>query len=217
MLSTDEQTKKQKTKYNMEKTNNKYIAVSYKLFSKGPEGDTLVEEAAEERPFQFISGMGIALEEFERQIVALSQGDTYDFTLDKDHAYGDYEEGRVLDLERSIFCVNGHFDHDNIYVDAIVPLQNEDGDRFYGRVVAVGDDTVRMDLNHPLAGKTLRFVGKVVESRDATDEEIHTMIERMSGGCHCHHGKDCDCQGDEDCHCENHHHHHGDCGCGHCH
>ena len=123
-----------------------------------------------------------------------------------------------------MFCINGHFDHENIFVDAIVPLQNEDGNRFYGRVLEISADKVKMDLNHPLAGKTLEFKGTVLENRDATNDEIQHMLNQLSGegcdcGCHC---GDCgdDCGGD----CGGHHHegdcgghhHGGGCGCG-CH
>ncbi|MDE5947265.1 MAG: peptidylprolyl isomerase, partial [Prevotella sp.] len=129
----------------------------------------------------------------------------------KDEAYGDYEAARVLDLERQMFCINGHFDHDHIYKDAIIPLQNEDGNRFYGRVLEIGTDSVKIDLNHPLAGKTLNFKGCVNESREATNDEIQGMINRLSGegcGCGCHGGCHGDC-GDGDCEdgC------HGGCGC----
>ncbi|MBO5185513.1 MAG: FKBP-type peptidyl-prolyl cis-trans isomerase [Prevotella sp.] len=204
----------------MEKQINKYIAVDYKLYTVNNGESKLEEETNEGQPFQFISGFGITLEAFEKNIVELAKGDTFDFTLTKEEAYGDYEQERVLDLEREMFCINGHFDHEHIYKDAIVPLQNEDGNRFYGRVLSVDDSKVKMDLNHPLAGKSLNFKGTVVESREATNEEIQGMINRLSGeGCGCGCG---DCGGgcgghqDGDCDCGSHHHD-GDCGCGHCH
>lgn len=205
----------------MEKPQNKYIAVTYKLYTVENNENELVEETAEGRPFQFISGFGVTLEAFEKHIAGLEKGADFDFTLTKDEAYGDYEPARVLDLEREMFCINGHFDHENIFKDAIVPLQNEDGNRFYGRVLEVGTDKVKMDLNHPLAGKTLNFKGNVVESREATNEEIQGMINRLSGeGCGCGCGCD-DCGGGCDeggCHGGDHHHHNhdGHCGCG-CH
>lgn len=205
----------------MEKPQNKYIAVTYKLYTVENNENELVEETAEGRPFQFISGFGVTLEAFEKHIAGLEKGADFDFTLTKDEAYGDYEPARVLDLEREMFCINGHFDHENIFKDAIVPLQNEDGNRFYGRVLEVGTDKVKMDLNHPLAGKTLNFKGSVVESREATNEEIQGMINRLSGeGCGCGCGCD-DCGGGCDeggCHGGDHHHHNhdGHCGCG-CH
>lgn len=193
----------------MDKNNNKYIAVSYKLYTVGDGETKLVEETSEDKPFCFISGFGITLEDFEKEIVNVKEGEAFDFTLTKEKAYGDYEQERVLDLDKEMFCINGHFDHDNIYVDATVPLQNEDGNQFYGRVLNITEDKVKMDLNHPLAGKDLNFKGTIIQSREATADEIQQLINSMSGdGCGCGScGGGCDCD-----------HEDGDgCGCGHCH
>jgi FKBP-type peptidyl-prolyl cis-trans isomerase SlyD len=195
----------------MQNNSNKYIAVAYKLYSVDGDNKNLIEEATADKPFQFISGFGITLETFEKQIAALEKGEDFDFTLTKDEAYGDFVEERVLDLDKEIFSINGHFDHDNIYVDAVVPLQNEDGNRFYGHILSITDDKVRVDLNHPLAGKSLNFVGSVVDSRDATNEEIQSVMNQINGeeGCSC----GCDsCEGG--CGSESDDH---QCGCGHCH
>jgi FKBP-type peptidyl-prolyl cis-trans isomerase SlyD len=196
----------------MEEKKNLFIATTYKLETIEDGEKKLIEEATEERPFVFISGFGIALEAFEKNLVELKKDDAFDFTLMQEEAYGAYIEDRVLDLDREMFCINGHFDHDNIYVDAVVPLQNEDGNRFMGRVLAISDDKVKMDLNHPLAGKDLNFSGKIIESREATNEEIQQIINHMSGeGCGCGCGE---C-GDD---CNHDHSEEGcGCGCGHCH
>lgn len=194
----------------MESNLNKYIAVAYKLYTVDNDVNELVEEATDKEPFQFISGYGITLDAFEKNIAGLGKGEKFDFTLAKEEAYGDYEDEHVLDLDKSIFSINGHFDHENIYKDAIVPLQNEDGNRFYGKVLAIGDDKVRIDLNHPLAGKTLNFKGHVVESREASKEEIQGLINRISGegcGCGCHHGES------QEGGCCGHHHHGSGGGC----
>ena len=191
----------------MENTPNKYIAVAYELYTVNDGKSELVEKASAEEPFQFLSGFGTTIEAFENNIVNLEEGAEFDFTLTKDEAYGDYYDERVLDLEKSIFTINGHFDNDNIYIGAIVPLQNADGNRFPGKVLEITEDYVKMDLNAPLAGKDLNFKGSVIASREATNDEIQAMINRMSGeGCGC--GCD-DCEGG----CGDHHHDE-DCGCG---
>lgn len=184
---------------NME-NKNKYIAVTYRLYVDGDNGKEMVEEAKANQPFQFITGFGIALDAFEKNIANLEKGEKFSFSLTKDEAYGDYEEARVLDLEREMFNVNGHFDREHIYVDAIIPLQNADGNRFYGRVLEIGEEKVKVDLNHPLAGETLHFEGEVTESREATNQEIQQMINHMSGGCSgCGGGCHGDCGGGCDC------------------
>lgn len=184
---------------NME-NKNKYIAVTYRLYVDGDNGKEMVEEAKADQPFQFITGFGIALDAFEKNIANLEKGEKFSFSLTKDEAYGDYEKARVLDLEREMFNVNGHFDREHIYVDAIIPLQNADGNRFYGRVLEIGEEKVKVDLNHPLAGETLHFEGEVTESREATNQEIQQMINHMSGGCSgCGGGCHGDCGGGCDC------------------
>ena len=168
----------------METNQNKYISVSYKLYSNLPGMEPVMEEeATAEQPFFFITGFGYSLEAFEQKMLELNQGDDFDFTLTPDEGYGPYQEQFVQKLDKSIFSLNGKFDSENIYVDAIVPLQNEAGQRFFGHVIAIDDKEVTMDLNHPLAGKDLNFKGKVLVSRDATAEEISGLLKAMAGGC----------------------------------
>ena len=197
----------------MENKHNMFVAVSYTLYTVDGEKKEKIEEAPASKPFEFITGFGVTLDEFEKQIAQLDKGADFEFQLSKEQAYGDFEQERVLDLDRSIFQINGHFDHENIFEGAVVPLQNEDGNRFYGRVLEIGADKVKMDLNHPLAGKTLCFSGKVIDKREATRQEIQNLVNFLSGEHSCGCGCGCDdCGGD----CDDHHHD-GGCGCGHCH
>ena len=61
----------------METVENKYITVAYKLYTMEDGEKELFEEAKAEHPFQFISGLGTTLEDFENQITALSKGDKF--------------------------------------------------------------------------------------------------------------------------------------------
>ena len=202
----------------MENKHNMFVAVSYTLYTVDGEKKEKIEEAPASKPFEFITGFGVTLDEFEKQIAQLDKGADFEFLLSKEQAYGDFEQERVLDLDRSIFQINGHFDHENIFEGAVVPLQNEDGNRFYGRVLEIGADKVKMDLNHPLAGKTLCFSGKVIDKREATNQEIQNLVNFLSGEHSCGCGCGCDDCGGDDCggDCDDHHHD-GGCGCGHCH
>lgn len=197
----------------MEEKKNKYIAVAYKLYTNENGTENMIEEAPANKPFQFISGMGLALDDFEKNVASLQKGEEFEFSLTKEQAYGEHEEERVLSLDREMFCIDGKLDSEHIFVDAIIPLQNENGQRFLGKVMEIGDSKVKVDLNHPLAGKDLHFKGSIIESREATNEEIQNMINQLSGGCggHCEGcGGDC---GGHDGGCE------GGCegGCRHCH
>jgi FKBP-type peptidyl-prolyl cis-trans isomerase SlyD len=83
--------------------------------------------------------------------------------------------------------VDGKFDGDMIKEGNTVPMMTGNGQRLNGLVLEIGDNEVRMDFNHPLAGEHLYFKGQVVEVRQATDEEI---VGTLSGGCSCSGGCD---------------------------
>lgn len=169
----------------MDKTENKYISVVYKLYIADEEGPDLVEEATKERPFEFVTGLGITFEEFENQVIDLKQGDAFDFTVTPDKAYGDYEEDYVIELPKEVFEVDGHFDDEHVVPGNVIPLLDSTGNQLNGMVVEVKDEVVIMDMNHPLAGEELNFVGSILESRPATLEEIEDMANLLGGGCGC--------------------------------
>lgn len=197
----------------MEENNNKYITVAYELYTKNADGVMeMTEKAPEEHPFQFISGLGFTLEAFEKNILSLEKGQDFDFTLGVDDAYGDFVQEYVMDLPKKTFEVNGKFDSEHIVEGLVVPMMDGEGNRMNATIVKVGTDSVTIDLNHPLAGKSLNFKGKVVEMRDATNEELQSMLNYMSGeggcgGCGGNCGGDCgggcggNCGGG--CNCEN--------------
>ena len=74
----------------MEEKKNLFIATTYKLETIEDGEKKLIEEATEERPFVFISGFGIALEAFEKNLVELKKDETFDFTLMQEEAYQRY-------------------------------------------------------------------------------------------------------------------------------
>ncbi len=174
--------------------NNKYIAVAYKLYTEA-EGEEreLQEETAEKEPFQFVTGLGMTLDAFEEQIAPLAVGSEFDFTLSTEEAYGEYDPAGRQSVPRNVFEINGKLDSRYIYEGAIVPLTSGDGSRFNGLIAAIGEEEITVDLNHPLAGKKLNFVGQVVESRTATEEEIKQTMQMLAGegGC-CGCGGDCE-------------------------
>lgn len=167
----------------MENQKNKYVAVAYKLYTTDENGRHLIEETKDGQPFNFISGFGFALDKFEELITNTPQGGDFNFTLTKEEAYGDYHDDYIIELGRDTFSIDGRFDSEHIYKDAIVPLQNQEGQRFNGRVLEVGTEQVKIDLNHPLAGEELHFEGTVLENRDATEAEINQLVKHLTGGC----------------------------------
>ncbi|NDV69650.1 peptidylprolyl isomerase [Dysgonomonas sp. 25] len=182
----------------MKISTHKLVAVSYDL--NVGEGDELelMERATPEQPLEFIFGTNSMLEAFERNLDGLSEGDTFSFQLSPDEAYGEYDDDYVVSLPRNIFEVDGKFNEDVIKEGNVVPMMDTNGNRLNGAVLEVGPESVKMDFNHPLAGETLNFSGKVLSVKEASAEEIAALT--ASHGC----GSGCDC-GDEEADA---------CGCG---
>ncbi|MDU1905255.1 MAG: peptidylprolyl isomerase [Dysgonomonas sp.] len=175
---------------------NKFVSLSYDLnVGEGNEKE-LMEKATPEHPLEFIFGTNSMLEAFENNLDGLSQGDDFNFTLTPEQAYGEYDDEHVVDLPRNIFEVDGKMDEKVIFEGNTIPMMDANGNRLNGSVVSVGNETIKMDFNHPLAGETLHFSGKVLTVREASAEEIAAIFAPQGGcGCGCgdHGDSSCDC------------------------
>lgn len=193
----------------MEKTINYRFGVDYKLYTVAEGKETLEEKTEAGLPFRFLSGFGMVLEDFEKNVGCLEIGGEFDFVVPVERAYGEYDERGLIELDKQLFTVDGKFDDTNVAEGRIIQLQNQDGQQFPALVLSV-DEKVKVDLNHPLAGKTLHFVGKVVEKEEASPQEIQAMIAHLTGGGCGGCGGGCSSCGDGGCDsC-------GDGGCGGC-
>lgn len=173
----------------MEKAINKKIRVSYTLVSHRNGESEEVEKTTREQPFEFLSGVGYTLDAFEENLKDLKKGDTFDFTIASDDAYGDYNPDHVQDFDREVFTIDGKFDSAHIYAGNVVEMMRADGSPILGTVKEVTPIKVVMDFNHPLAGCDLQFFGTVVDSRPATEAEMKKFYDSLRaaqsgcGGC----------------------------------
>ena len=71
-------------------------------------------------------------------------------------------------------------------IGSILPLQDNNGNRFQGQVVSVAEDSVIVDLNHPMAGQELHFKGNILNVRPATSEELSHGHAHGADGHHGH-------------------------------
>lgn len=180
---------------------NKFVSLSYDLNVGEGDEKELMEKATPEQPLEFIFGTNSMLEAFEKNVDGLAQGDSFDFVLTPDQAYGEYDDDHLVDLPRNIFEVDGKMDESVVFEGNTIPMMDSNGNRLNGSVVSVSDDVVKMDFNHPLAGETLHFTGNVLSVREASAEEIAALFAPQGGGC----GSGCGCGSSDDSE---------GCGCG---
>ena len=149
----------------------KVVSLVYQLRVDDKNGD-IVETVEKEKPFVFLHGAGLMLPKFEENLNGLKAGDNFEFTLKCEDAYGKATEEAVMDLPKNLFEVDGKIEDGLLAEGNVIPMQNNEGQKFNGVIVEVKEETVVMDFNHPLAGDNLYFTGSIIEVREATKEEI---------------------------------------------
>jgi FKBP-type peptidyl-prolyl cis-trans isomerase SlyD len=165
---------------------NRVVTLTYELRIKDENGEqSLIETANEEQPMVFIFGMSGLPDQFESELEGKGEGDTFDFTLPSEGGYGDYDDNALVDLPLNVFQVEGSVPDNMLEPGNFIPMADSEGNQLQGRVVEVSEETVKMDFNHPLAGKDLNFKGKVEKIREATEEEIdHGHVHGPGGHQH---------------------------------
>ena len=174
---------------------NAVVALTYELNVDGQ----IADKCTAERPLSFIQGLGYLLPKFEEAIAGLSAGDKFAFTLSPADGYGEVDPERIIDLPIAAFTdPEGKIRHDLLLEGSAITLVNQFGQPVPAKILKVSSDTVKVDVNHPMAGKTLNFSGEIVEVRAATEKELKEGLHgELAGGCsgcggHCGEGE---CEG----------------------
>lgn len=167
----------------MKAENNKVVAVNYTLNAKkGNEPEKFIEQTSPEYPFVFLFGSQQVIPEFEKNLEGKSEGDSFDFIIKAENAYGLPEADYIVKLDKTIFVRDGEFDSENIKVGNEIPMYDREGNELIGKVVEIGLEHVIMDFNHPLAGYDLHFTGTIHSIREATPEELmHGHAHGLTG------------------------------------
>ena len=164
---------------------NNVVFISYQLAFPDEDGQPDVVEIVDEtEPMVFIHGLSGLPEAFEKNLLGLNEGDTFDFSISAEDAYGNVDPNAIIQLPKSIFQAEGQSADDILQIGNFIPMTDDQGNRMQGLVVSIEGETVTMDFNHPLAEKTLMFQGKILKIREATAEEIAHGHVHGEGGVH---------------------------------
>lgn len=141
---------------------NKVVSIHYTL--KNDAGEVLDSSSGRE-PLSYLQGGGNIVPGLEKALEGKSSGEKVNVSVVPEEGYGPRHDGLMQEVPRDAF--QG--------VEDIKP-----GMQFHAQgpqgplvvtVVEAGDETVKVDGNHPLAGETLHFDVEVTDVREATDEE----------------------------------------------
>jgi FKBP-type peptidyl-prolyl cis-trans isomerase SlyD len=149
----------------------KVLTLTYELRLHDENGEE-IQKVEEARPFVHLFGAGSLLPSFENNLNGLMPGDDFGFHLSAEEAYGDLSDDAIVELDKGIFEIDGKIDEEIVAVGKMVAMQDENGRPLEGTVLDIRDDVIIMDFNHPLAGESLYFSGKITDVREASEEEL---------------------------------------------
>lgn len=141
----------------------------------------IIDMADEQDAIEFLQGHRNIISGLESQLDGMKVGESKTVSVSAEEGYGAVDEDAFDEVPLSEFPEDVTPE-----MDMELELKDAEGNDLYGRIVTIGDESVTMDFNHPLAGKELHFEIKVVDVRPATAEEIaHGHVH--SHGDHHHH------------------------------
>jgi FKBP-type peptidyl-prolyl cis-trans isomerase SlyD len=130
------------------------------------DGEPLENSRDAGKPVDVLLGHRQLVPGMEKALEGRSVGESFSVDLTPEDAYGERREDAVQRLSKKVFGKGTR-----LTAGARVTLRRKDGGVLQGTIHKVGMTTVDVDLNHPLAGKSLHFDVEVVEVRDSTAEE----------------------------------------------
>lgn len=166
---------------------NKVVSVKYTLLTphKITDEETIVEKTDDSNPLVWLFDSGMMIPDFEKNIKGKKAGDTFDFRIKAADGYGEYNPEYVVSIPMDAFKdKDGKVNNDILKVGNTIPMQDDRGNHLQGTVLEVSLPNVKMDFNHPMAGKDLHFLGEVVSVREATNDEISHGHVHGPGGHH---------------------------------
>ena len=150
------------------------VSVDYQLHL----GDgKVVDASAPGEPLAYIHGEGQIVSGLERALEGLSAGDARDVVVEPEQGYGPHDARGLQEVPRDAFPA-GMEPQPGMELVA----QGPQGESVPFVVRDVKPESVLVDLNHPLAGKTLHFAVTVRAVRAATPEELEHGHVHGAGG-----------------------------------
>jgi FKBP-type peptidyl-prolyl cis-trans isomerase SlyD len=137
---------------------NTMAVIDYRLYSE--EGE-LLESSSEDNPLCFVFGEERIIPGLERELAGMEPGESKEITVSPEDGYGVRDPSLVMKVPRDRFPSDFQFEEGVSY-----SARTEEGMLIRFQVLQQGADFVEIDMNHPLAGKTLRFEVRVREVRD---------------------------------------------------
>lgn len=161
----------------MQAEKDKVVTFHYQLTDSGGEP---IDRSHENEPLAILFGHGAIIPGLEQALAGHVAGDRFDVVVPPEQAYGLRRDDYTQRVPKKYFR-----DGDRLRPGVMTVLSTKDGHRTV-TVLKVGSSVIDVDLNHPMAGKTLHFAIEIVDVRDPTVEELEHGHVHGPGGHHEH-------------------------------
>lgn len=152
---------------------NVVVSIDYTLTVDGE----VVDSTKNSYPLDFIQGHHNIIPGLEKALVGLSIGESKEILVPSAEAYGEVNLNAFTEVGRNQFPEDFE-----LILDRSLRINTTSGQMLTARISEIGEEMVKLDLNHPLAGKDLLFNASVVGLRAATEDELATS-QVGGGGC----------------------------------
>ena len=129
------------------------IKVDYE--GKFEDGEVFDASAKHGQPLEFEAGAGMVVKGFDNAVIGMEVGEEKEVTLKPEEAYGMPEAQAIQMVPKRMMPAN-------IEIGSELDIPLEDEQTMPATVVDIKGDMVKIDMNHPLAGKTLIFKIKII-------------------------------------------------------
>ncbi len=127
----------------------------------------VVDSSEDSQPIQFIQGQSQIIPGLESELYGMGVGENKDVVVPPENGYGSVDPENFADIPRSQFPAEIPLEP-----GIELELKDQDGQMIDARIASVNPDTIRLDFNHPLAGKELHFDVTVAGLRPASQDEL---------------------------------------------
>ncbi len=137
------------------------VSMHYTLTVEG----NIVDSSEGKEPLKFVQGADMIIPGLEAELEGLADGDKKSVTVSPADGYGEHDPQGMHKVPRSSFDAPEGEEPMELVVGHMVQ-GDMNGQGFQAVITEVGDEEITLDLNHPLAGKTLNFDIEIVEVKN---------------------------------------------------
>lgn len=146
------------------------------------DSDEVIDSSEDSQPIEFVQGQRQIVPGLEQALYGLETGDEKEVVVDPSEGYGQRDPDASQVVPRDAFEEDA-----DLEAGMVIQVSDGSGRTATAFIAEVGEDAVRLDFNHPLAGETLHFAVEVVDVREPSAADLAGGCNTC-GGCSTHSG-----------------------------